>query len=182
MTEPSQLSPSTLSFRPAVKQDAAYIAQMVNSAYRGDSSRAGWTTEADLLTGTRIDAEEVTNLLEADNSVILLCLKNEQIIGCVHLEKTLDAAYLGLFVVKPGLQGGGIGKQFMQAAEQLVQDLWGVKKMWMTVISVRKELIAYYERRGYQQNGKVKPFPEEVGDEFRLVKDLQMVEMEKALG
>ena len=179
---PTSQPQTAITYRPALKQDAAYIAQMVNSAYRGDSSRTGWTTEADLLTGTRINAEEVCNLLEADNSVILLCLQNEEIIGCVHLEKTLDAAYLGLFVVKPGLQGGGIGKQFMQAAEHLVQAQWGVKKMWMTVISVRKELIAYYERRGYRQNGKIKPFPAEVGDEFRLVKDLQMVEMEKALG
>lgn len=171
----------TVSFRHAVKSDAAAIAVLVNSAYRGDSSRAGWTTEADLLTGTRINAEEVMQLIEADNSVVLLCLQNQEMIGCVHLEKTDDAAYLGMFVVQPTLQGGGIGKQFMQAAEVEVQKLWGVKKMWMSVISVRAELIAYYERRGYVRTGRFKPFPSEIGDEFRLVKDLQFEEMEKVL-
>lgn len=169
------------SFRHALKSDAAAIAVLVNSAYRGDSSRAGWTTEADLLTGTRINAEEVMQLIEADDSVVLLCLQDVHIIGCVHLEKTGDAAYLGMFVVQPTRQGGGIGKQFMQAAEAEVQALWGVKKMWMSVISVRAELIAYYERRGYVRTGRFKPFPAEIGDEFRLVKDLQFEEMEKQL-
>ncbi|MBC3881849.1 GNAT family N-acetyltransferase [Undibacterium sp. LX40W] len=170
-----------LSFRHALKGDAAAIAVLVNSAYRGDSSRAGWTTEADLLTGTRINAEEVVNLIEADHSVVLLCLQDAEMIGCVHLEKTDDAAYLGMFVVQPTRQGGGIGKQFMQAAETEVQALWGVKKMWMSVISVRAELIAYYERRGYVRTGRFKPFPSEIGDEFRLVKELQFEEMEKQL-
>ncbi len=170
-----------LDFRHAVKSDAAAIAVLVNSAYRGDSSRAGWTTEADLLTGTRINAEEVMQLIEADNSVVLLCVQDDQMIGCVHLEKTDDAAYLGMFVVQPTLQGGGIGKQFMHAAESEVQALWGVKKMWMSVISVRAELIAYYERRGYVRTGRYKPFPSEIGDEFRLVENLQFEEMEKQL-
>lgn len=168
-------------FRHAVKADAAAIAVLVNSAYRGDSSRAGWTTEADLLTGTRINAEEVVQLIEADYSVVFLCSQNGEIVGCVHLEKTDDAAYLGMFVVQPNLQGGGIGKLFMQAAEKEVQTLWGVKKMWMSVISVRAELIAYYERRGYVRTGRFKPFPSEIGEEFRLVQDLQFEEMEKQL-
>lgn len=178
----AEVSPSPqFSFRHALKSDASAIAVLVNSAYRGDSSRAGWTTEADLLTGTRINAEEVMQLIEADDSVVLLCLQDVHIIGCVHLEKTGDAAYLGMFVVQPTRQGGGIGKQFMQAAEAEVQALWGVKKMWMSVISVRAELIAYYERRGYARTGRFKPFPAEIGDEFRLVKDLQFEEMEKQL-
>ena len=111
--------------------------------------------------------------------MVLLCLQNQEMIGCVHLEKTDDAAYLGMFVVQPTYKGGGIGKQFIQAAEVEVQKLWGVKKMWMSVISVRAELIAYYERRGYVRTGRFKPFPSEIGDEFRLVKDLQFEEMEK---
>ena len=155
------------------------MAQLVNNGYRGDTSRRGWTTEADLLTGTRIDAEGVRLLLEAEDAFILLCLQQDVIVGCVHCEKTDDAAYLGMFVVQPGLQGGGIGKQLMQQAEQRAQALWGIEKIWMTVITLREELIAYYVRRGYQRTGRLRPFPAEIGDEFRLIKDLQFEELEK---
>ena len=169
-------------FRYAVKQDAAQVAQLVNCGYRGDSSRTGWTTEADLLIGTRIDAEGVRQLLEADDAFILLCIQEQVIVGCVHCEKTQDAAYFGMFVVQPGLQGGGIGKQIMYEAEQRAWSLWGVKKMWMTVITLREELIAYYVRRGYQRTGRLRPFPEEIGEEFRLIQNLQFEELEKNIG
>jgi N-acetylglutamate synthase-like GNAT family acetyltransferase len=171
----------SLHYRHATKQDAQTIAQLVNSAYRGDSSRAGWTTEADILAGTRIDTEGVHRLIERENSVILLCLQDDIIIGCVHLEKGNDAAYLGMFVVKPILQGGGIGKNFMHSAENLIQTLWGVKKIWMHVISVRSELIAFYERRGYVRTGRFTPFSSEIDKEFQLIDDLQFEELEKQL-
>ncbi|MQR01094.1 GNAT family N-acetyltransferase [Glaciimonas soli] len=171
----------SLQYRYANKQDAAIIAQLINSAYRGESSRAGWTTEADLLTGDRIDPEGICEILDRKDSVILLCLQNEAIVGTVHVEKIGNAAYLGMFVVQPQLQGGGIGKQLMEKAESLVQAQWHVTKIWMTVISIRSELINYYERRGYVRTGRIEPFPSEVPDEFRLVKNLQFVEMEKQL-
>lgn len=175
------MNASKLTFRIADKNDAPAITDLVNSAYRGDASRAGWTTEADLLTGVRVDAEDVRELIETENSLILLCLRDGVIIGSVNLLKTEDAAYLGMFAVNPLLQGGGIGKQFMQAAEELVKQRWGAKKMWMTVITTRHELIAYYERRGYQRTGRIVPFPAEVPEECRLVKDIQMEELAKIL-
>jgi ribosomal protein S18 acetylase RimI-like enzyme len=170
-----------LHYRHALKQDADNIAHLVNSAYRGDSSRAGWTTEADILSGSRIDTEGVCKILECENSVILLCLQDDAIIGCVHLEKVGDAAYFGMFVVKPNLQGDGVGKKFMRQAENLTQTLWGVNKVWMYVISVRSELIAYYERRGYVRTGRFKPFISEAGKERQLVDNLQFEELEKQL-
>jgi len=170
-----------LQYRHADQQDAQNIVQLVNSAYRGDSSRAGWTTEADILSGDRINTEGICRKLEQENSVILLCLQNAVIIGCVHLEKVNDAAYLGMFVVHPVLQGGGIGKKFMQHAESQAQTLWGVKKIWMYVISLRSELVAYYERRGYVRTGRFAPFSSEIGQECQLVDDLQFEELEKQL-
>jgi ribosomal protein S18 acetylase RimI-like enzyme len=171
----------SLHYRHALKQDAENIARLINSAYRGDSSRAGWTSEADILSGDRIDTGGIDKLIERDNSVILLCVQDDAIIGSVHLEKEGDAAYLGMFVVKPMLQGGGIGKQFMQQAESVAQTLWGVKKIWMYVISVRSELIAYYERRGYVRTGRFKPLASVVEKEFQLIDDLQFEELEKQL-
>lgn len=170
-----------IQFRDAVISDAEQIAVLVNSAYRGDSSRQGWTTEADLLQGARIHAAEVRELILAEASFILLCVQNGITIGCVHLQKTDGAAYLGMFVVQPTLQGNGIGKQFMQIAEARAQQRWGIDKIWMTVISVRQELIAYYERRGYARTGRFKPFPSDNGKEMMLVENLQFEEMEKIL-
>lgn len=172
---------STLTFRLAQKNDAPAITALVNSAYRGDSSRAGWTTEADLLIDARVHAEDVVEIIETEGSLIFLCLQGEQIVGTVNLLKTDDAAYLGMFAVNPQLQGGGIGKQFMLAAEDLVRQQWQAKRMWMTVITTRHELIAYYERRGYRRTGRVVPFPAEVPEESRLVKNLEMEELEKLL-
>lgn len=171
----------SLHFRPAELGDASAIACLVNSAYRGDSSRVGWTTEADLLEGTRIHASEVETIIKSEDAFILLCQQGENIIGSVQLEHTDDSAYLGMFVVKPVLQGAGIGKLFMTTAENAVQERWGVKKMWMSVISVREELIAYYERRGYVRTGRFKPFPVEDFDSELLVPELQFEEMEKDL-
>ena len=37
---------------PAQDSELEAVAALVNSAYRGDSSRVGWTTEADYLSGS----------------------------------------------------------------------------------------------------------------------------------
>jgi ribosomal protein S18 acetylase RimI-like enzyme len=169
-----------VSFRRARCDDAEQIVALVNSGYRGEASKQGWTTEADLLDGIRTDTAEVTKLIELHDSMIYLCLQDQEIIGSVHLQLTDGFGYLGLFVVKPSLQGTGIGKQFMLAAERAVQEAWGVRKMVMTVITVRAELIAFYERRGYRRTGKLIPFPAD--DQHRpKVAGLQMEYLEKHL-
>jgi GNAT superfamily N-acetyltransferase len=170
-----------LLFRTAVAPDAGVVADLVNSAYRGDSSRAGWTTEADLLEGRRTNETEIRRLIEANGSIVLLCLQGEEIIGSVHLKIQDEGAYLGLLVVKPGLQGLGIGKRFMEAAEDVVRREWAATKMTMTVISVRHELIAFYERRGYLRTGRLIPFPSDAGLSVALVEGLEFEELEKTL-
>src|SRR5882757_7523226 len=155
MQEATNPIPS-LSFRSATNEDSGRIADLVNSAYRGSQ---GWTTEAELLDGNRITLAEVQALIEADRSMILLCMDGTEIIGSVHLRKKDSAAYLGLFVVKPTLQGMGIGKRFMRAAENIAQKEWGIARVSMTVITRRQELMAYYERRGYRRTGQISPFP-----------------------
>jgi N-acetylglutamate synthase-like GNAT family acetyltransferase len=138
--------------------EASQIAALVNSAYRGDSSRQGWTTEADLLDGTRTNKADIEGLIAREGSMILLCMKDAEIIGCAHLELHGTRCELGMLVVKPGLQGRGIGKQIMQAAESVARGSWGVKVITMSVISVRRELIDFYQRRGYRRTSRKKPF------------------------
>jgi ribosomal protein S18 acetylase RimI-like enzyme len=177
----ADVNPTALQFRKAIESDAQSIANLVNSGYRGDASRAGWTTEADYLVGARTDAHEVRALIVGHDTAVLLCLMGGELVGSVHLQHTDDAAYLGMFVVKPALQGQGIGKHFMQASEAFVQQEWKVRRIQMTVITLRHELIAYYERRGYKRTGILKPFPVEDKRSTALVDELKFEVLEKQL-
>jgi len=168
-----------LIFRKATTDDSAVICRLVNSAYRGDSSRAGWTTEADLIEGARITQAEVDGLINQEGSIILLCINSNGIVGSVHLENRVEKAYLGLFVVEPELQGGGIGKKFMHAAEKMTRDEWGVVGITMSVISVRHELISFYERRGYRKTSHSSDFPTDAGESVPKVDGLKMIGLEK---
>lgn len=146
---------------PAKIEDAATISDLVNSAYRGDSSRQGWTTEADLLDGTRTDAAAIEEIIQRPETMVLKYQEEDKILGCVELHRRGDKLYLGMLTVQPGLQGKGIGKELLKAAEQeaLKQHCHAI---FMTVISIRHELIAWYVRHGYKDTGERKPF--EVSD------------------
>ena len=174
-----------LTYRPALMAEVEHIVALVNSAYRGESSRAGWTTEADLLGGQRTDADEVRSLIAPKNSIVdsimLLCFNDEELIGTVHLQHAHHAAQMGMLVIKPGLQAQGLGKKLMQAAEATASKKWDVDKMLMYVITVRQELVAFYERRGYHRTGKIKEFPQDVRFEIQKVSGLEMELLEKTL-
>ncbi len=142
---------------PAKLEDAAILSDLVNSAYRGDSSRAGWTTEADLLDGSRTDQAVIEEILQKPGTTILKYIEEGKILGCVELTLHDDKLYLGMLTVRPDLQGKGIGKKLLAAAEQeaLNQHCHAI---FMSVISIRHELIAWYVRHGYHDTGKRKPF------------------------
>ncbi|MFE0097125.1 GNAT family N-acetyltransferase [Streptomyces sp. NPDC059015] len=155
--------PAQLSFHDATDADVPALVELIESAYRGDSSRAGWTTEADILDGQRTDPEGVRQVIGASGSRLLVVRRGDEMVACCQLEHRGDAAYFGMFAVRPGLQGGGLGRLVITEAERLVREAWGVTEMHMTVISVREELLAWYERRGYRRTGRMTPFP--YGDE-----------------
>jgi GNAT superfamily N-acetyltransferase len=180
MLPPDSFAP--LTFRAAQAFDVPATTALINAAYRGESSTVGWTTEAELLQGRRIDEAGLARLLEEPDSLILLCFQDEKLIGSVQLQKLSDGVgYLGMFVVRPGLQGRGLGRRFMQEAEATAQRLWGVTRMSMSVINLRRELIAYYERCGYALTGERLPFPFEDGLSSALVEGIELVLMEKEL-
>lgn len=176
------LNNTQLQFRPATPDDVDVIVALVESAYRGESGRRGWTTESHLLDGQRIDRQGVGEVIAKPHSRVLLGLRGAQIVACVHIEKQGDACYFGMFAVIPELQGGGSGKQMMHEAERIARDEYFCARMEMTVISVREDLIAWYERRGYRRTGVFKPFP--YGDErYGIPKrdDLRFEVLEKTL-
>ncbi|TNJ33996.1 GNAT family N-acetyltransferase [Arenimonas terrae] len=171
-----------LSFRAATPADVDPIVALVESAYRGDASRAGWTTEADFLDGRRTGRDDVLAQIARPQSVVLLADREGELLACAHVAVEDGAGYFGMFSVVPGLQGGGIGKQVLAEAERIAREDFGQAAMRMTVIDIRDELIAYYERRGYHRTGIFKPFP--YGDaRFGLPRrdDLRFEVLEKAL-
>ena len=148
-----------INFRSANREDAGAVVALVESAYRGDSSRVGWTTEADLLGGQRVDLVGVLHLIGASNSRILLAERNRVLSACAHIEKQDQIGYFGMFAVQPKLQGGGMGRAMLTEAQRIAQTEWQCREMHMTVISIRTELITWYERCGYRRTGIYKPFP-----------------------
>jgi len=146
-------------FRTAAADDVDAIVALVESAYRGDASRAGWTTEADMLDGQRTDPAGVAALIGKPDSRILLLEDAGGLLACAHIEKQGGAAYFGMFAVDPRRQGRGTGRIVLAEAERIAHAEWGCTAMQMTVISIRDELIAWYERRGYRRTGEYLPFP-----------------------
>lgn len=148
-----------MKFTHATHNDIPTLTSLLNRSYRGDSSRAGWTTEADLLSGKRIDEEGLTQLLNDPESLILIAQSEESILATIHAHHENESVHFGLFAVEPTLQSGGIGKGLLAYAESEAIRKWGVSTAIMEVITQRHELIEYYARRGYMRSGEMIAFP-----------------------
>lgn len=171
---------SALTFRPAAAADLAALSAFVNAAYRGDSSKKGWTTEADLLGGQRTDPASLAAMLEGGR-VELAFDETGALAACVYLRNEAPSCYLGMLTVEPSRQAGGLGRRLLERSETLARD-WGCASVRMTVIDARAELIAWYERRGYRRTGRTEPFPAE-DPRFGLPKvaELRFCELAKEL-
>ncbi len=167
--------------RVATLEDIPSIIALVESAYRGDASRAGWTTEADLLHGQRTDAAMIADIIR-DPQQILLLFFDVALVGCLNAVRHPGHAYFGMISVSPQAQGKGIGRQILKVAEGYISERWASGSVQMSVIQQRPELIAWYQRRGYAVTGHMRAF--HYGDtRFGLPQrdDLVMVVMEKSL-
>lgn len=171
---------ATITIEHATENDIEALNQLVNNAYRGDASRAGWTTEADLLDGIRITPQGLREMLDKPTATLLKATHaGGRLLGCVYLEQQANALYLGMLTVDPQQQNAGVGKQLLAAGEVLAQRR-GLTKMRMTVITVRHTLIAWYQRHGYQPTGEKQPFPND--PKFGLPKQpLEFMVMEKTI-
>ena len=176
-------SPQQLIFRNATLADVSAVVELVESAYRGEASRAGWTTEADLLDGQRTDEIEIREIICGAHSRIRLAEQSPagvqildqiqahtpsqepalphaaSLVGCVRIENAGDAGYIGMVSVLPNLQSAGIGRQLLHEAERVIRDELRLPRARMTVIGQRDTLIAWYQRRGYSLTGKQEKFP-----------------------
>lgn len=145
--------------RTAGPQDAAALLPLIEGAYRGEGSRRGWTTEADLLGGQRADAAMLEEILADSNQSILMAFDGDDLIGSVLIADRDGTGYLGMLAVDPTRQAGGVGKALVQAAERELAGRFGLDRVEMQVFWQRAELIAWYERMGYRRTGETRPFP-----------------------
>ena len=163
----------------ATPEDVPALVQLVNRAYRGDSSRRGWTTEADLIDGTSTDEASLQTLLDNPDGRLLVGWIENEICCCVYLETQSAALYLGMLTVDPYVQAQGMGKQLLAAADQYAQER-GCSAITMTVVAQRPELIAWYERHGFRPTGERLPFPG--GTRFGVPRHiLTLVVLQKAI-
>ena len=146
-------------FRTATAADVPALVTLVTSAYRGDSSRVGWTTEADLLDGARIDPLVLQADIARPHSRVVVVDGHDGPLACAHVAIEDGQGYFGMFAVAPPLQGRGTGDALLAECERIAREEWRLPGMRMTVIDVRDTLIAWYERRGYRRTGVHKPFP-----------------------
>lgn len=161
--------------RPALRVDLPALHELVESAYRGDRAKQGWTHEADLVGGQRTDLATLGTIIDDHDQRILVAVDGTTIVGCVQIaRRDGEKSYLGLLSVDPLRQAGGLGKQLIIAAERAATTCFGARVMEMTVIKQRGELVDYYQRRGYSLTGEERPFPFE-DTRFGVPKTLELV-------
>ncbi|NMR18652.1 GNAT family N-acetyltransferase [Cellulomonas fimi] len=196
--------PTSLTVRPATPDQAEAVAALANSAYRGEESRHGWTTEESLVGGQRADAAMVRGLMEQPDSVVLIGLDTHglethglgqhapdthgpdaaaRLLACCHLERRGGSGYLGMFAVRPRLQGQGTGRAMLDAAETYARDTWDARSIELTVLDQRPELIAWYERCGFRLTGERHEFPDD-DERFGVPQrpDLELLAMARPVG
>jgi ribosomal protein S18 acetylase RimI-like enzyme len=146
-------------FRFANTSDASAVASLIERAYRGSEAAKGWTNESAILTGPRSSVREIERLVRDADSRFVLAIANGEVAGCALIQKYGEGAYFGMFAIDPGLQQAGLGKMLVARCEVDAKKLWQARYLRLTVISLRDELIAWYERRGFVVTGEHEPFP-----------------------
>lgn len=169
--------------RDAAPVDIPALHRLIESAYRGEASRAGWTTEADLLDGQRTDPEDLAGILADPKQALLSAWRGDELVGCVLIaDRGEGTGYFGMLSVSPTLQAGGLGRRLVEAAHRTLADRFGARRVRISVFPQRENLIHWYERLGYSKTGGTLPFP--YGDpRFGLPKrdDLYFIVMEREL-
>lgn len=171
-----------LRLRPASLDDVPALLQLVQAAYRGDSARHGWSHEADLVEGSRTNPEEISDHIAGEGKAVLMAFAGDELIGCVHVKRAgPQVGYLGMLSVRPDLQSRGYGRRLIAAAEAHAKAAHGARRMEMTVIKQRTELIAWYEKLGWRATGEERPFPYDDPTDRPTRPDLVFIVLEKPL-
>lgn len=181
--------------RQAEAKDIDALKRLLDRCYR---QAEGWTNEADLVGGIRTTQAELASVVADPKHYIFIYPKTDtgnrdgaetgELLGCIAVDMHTNVpssnnAYIGMFAVHPDLQGQGVGHVILQAVETFANRHLTSKnqpyRLTMSILSHRPELLAYYQRRGYQLTGVTMPFPEDGNNGQPKRKDLQLLELEK---
>ena len=157
-TRPTSAMPTLIQATPA---DIPAVVVLMNRAYRATGPTPGWTHESAYIEGDRTTEPFLRQDLAANPAARLLLWREPPapLQGCVWLEPLADDHwYLGSLTIEPGAQNTGLGRQLLAAAEAWVAARGG-RAIKMTVVQIRTQLIAWYERRGYHLTAETEPFP-----------------------
>ncbi len=154
-----------LPVRPATTNDLPALKALVDRGYRGLDGTPGWTHEAHLFDGARIDLEALADMIAQPGQVVLVHEADAGPIACVLIaDAGGGTAYLGLLCVDPPEQATGLGRRMIAVAEAEAMARFGATLMEMTVIDARTDLIAWYSRRGYAVTDELRPLPPGIGE------------------
>jgi len=169
--------------RDAGPADIPALHRLIESAYRGEASRAGWTTEADLLDGQRTDPDDLATILADPVQAVLMAWRGDEPVGCVVIaDQGEGTGYFGMLSVSPTVQGGGLGRRLVEAAHAAMAERFRARRVRISVFPQRDELIGWYQRLGYAPTGETLPFPyDEPRLGIPLRDDLHFIVMERAL-
>ncbi|RSM10864.1 hypothetical protein CEP52_003344 [Fusarium oligoseptatum] len=172
---------ANLQFRIATPDDAPQLQQLIQAAFRAEDSRKDWVGDAELAANFCISVDEVLpKITSPDSEMIMAFDDNGALAGTVGVfHRNDDLARLFYLAVDQTLHRGGIGRQVLEYAEGYCQRTWGVKKLGLDALTLRKELISWYMRRGYVPTGEITPFPVDKLNGRALPEGLGFVEMEK---
>ena len=149
-----------ITIRDAATADIPSLHRLIESAYRGEASRAGWTTEADLLDGQRTDPDDLADILADPGQALLTAWRADDLVGCVLIaDRGEETGYFGMLSVSPTLQAGGLGRRLVEAAHAALADRFGARRVRISVFPQRETLIAWYGRLGYRLTAATLPFP-----------------------
>lgn len=182
--DPEAVGGAAIRFGAATGAEVGSIVALVESAYRGEESRKGWTTEADLVDGRRTDAELVAALLADTSSTVVLARRRDELVGCCALSRRpMQRVRLSMLAVAPDRQRAGVGRALVEEAARRAGEDFGARAVELAVLAPRQDLLAWYRRRGFRHTGRSEPFP--YGDDrFGLPRrdDLDFVVLEQPLG
>lgn len=157
---------------------SAEIAELVNKAYRPEANSRGWTHESDLVAGDRTSPEQVRQQI-SPHSPVLVAVRNHAIVACVQITHDAPDCWIGMLATHPSEQNSGMGKKMLMAAESYATAHFAPKRLMMSVLSSRAELLSFYQRRGYQLTGQTSDYPLEAGVGTPLMNDLRVLELSK---
>ena len=144
---------------PATAADYPAVIALTNRAYREAAGQASWKVET-LVGGQRIDEALLRDDLAQPGAILLLARDvGGDYVGHVRLDASDTGVwYLAMLTVNPDRQDGGMGRILLATAEDYARA-HGARRIRMSVIHQRTELIAWYARRGYARTGETGAFP-----------------------